>query len=373
LGDALEVLVRSIEVSVVSVVMLATAALACAAPPVPEDGSGAGPGVVARAGDQVITESELERLAGPSLLQIRQQEYDTKVRILEAELFERLVAEAAQAEGLTVEDYLAREVDAKVEEPNEAEVQMILQQYRARLPQDDAQARAQVLAFLSQQQRAMAEQQLRDRLFEAADVQIFLDPPRVEASVTAASPSRGPEDAPIVLIEYTDYQCPFCARAQPTLARLLETYDGHIRHVFKNLPLPMHQQAGLAAEAALCADDQGKFWELHDWLFANASSLSRETIQSQATALELDMERFAACLDEGTHRQQIEADADEARGFGITGTPGFLVNGRVITGAQPYEAFVAVIDDELRRAGIELPSDDADEGATETTEAGTDS
>ena len=364
----MEVIVRSIEASVIAVLMLATAAVACAAPPVPDDVSGVGPDVVARAGDQVITESELERLAGPSLLQIRQQEYDTKVRILEAELYERLVADAARAEGLTVEDYVAREVDAKVEEPNEAEVQMILQQYRARLPQDDAQARAQVLAFLSQQQRAMAEQQLRDRLFDAADVQIFLDPPRVEASVTAANPSRGPEDAPIVLIEYTDYQCPFCARAQPTLARLLETYDGHIRHVFKNLPLPMHQQAGLAAEAALCAADQGKFWELHDWLFANASSLSRETIEAQATTQQLDMQRFASCLDEGAHRAQVEADAEEARGFGITGTPGFLVNGRVITGAQPYEAFASVIDDELRRAGIELPTE-PQQGGDQTAEA----
>jgi protein-disulfide isomerase len=355
------------EASAVTVLVLAFAALACAAPPVPDDVSAAAPGVVARAGEQVITEAELERLAGPSLLQIRQQEYDTKVRILESELFERLVADAAQTEDLSVEAYLAREVDAKVAEPNEAEVQMILQQYRARLPQDDAQARAQVVAFLSQQQRARAEQELRERLFAEAGVEIFLDPPRVEASVSAANPSRGPENAPIVLVEYTDYQCPFCSRAQPTLTQLMERYDGMILHVFKNLPLPMHQQAGLAAEASLCAADQGEFWELHDWLFANASNLSRETIGAQAASMQLDMERFAACLDEGTHREQVEEDAAEARSFGITGTPGFLVNGRVITGAQPYEAFAAVIDDELRRSGVAIPADDSSEaeGATE--------
>jgi protein-disulfide isomerase len=200
-------------------------------------------------------------------------------------------------------------------------------------------------------------------------VEIYLDPPRVEAEIVAANPSRGPEDAPVVLIEYTDYQCPFCARAQPTLDQLLERYDGQIRHVFKNLPLPMHQEAGLAAEAALCAGDQDAFWQLHDWLFANASNLSRETIVAQAEAMEMDVERFTQCLDEGTYREQVEADADEARGFGITGTPGFLVNGRVITGAQPFEAFTAVIDDELRRAGIE-PAMETDQGDPKPAESG---
>jgi protein-disulfide isomerase len=143
----------------------------------------------------------------------------------------------------------------------------------------------------------------------------------------------------------------------------MERYDGKIRHVFKQLPLPMHSEAPLAAEASLCAADQGKFWELHDWLFANRSNLSPETIGDQVAALGIDREAFETCLQAGTHRAQVEADSAEARSFGITGTPGFVINGRILGGAQPFEAFAAVIDDELRRAGVEIPAPPAPQAA----------
>ena len=193
----------------------------------------------------------------------------------------------------------------------------------------------------------------------------MLDPPRVKPEIEAWNPTRGPVDAPIVFIEYTDFQCPYCDRVQPTIDALRERYGDKMVHVFKHLPLPMHQQAGLAAEASLCAGDQGKFWELHDWIFANKNNLSRDTLVTQAETLGLDLEAFSTCLDAGTHRGHVQADTAEANSFGIRGTPGFVVNGRVVTGAQPLENFIEIFYDELRRAGIPVPGTETE---TETAE-----
>ena len=137
--------------------------------------------------------------------------------------------------------------------------------------------------------------------------------------------------------------------------QVVEEYGDQVTIVFKDFPLSFHANAQKAGEAGECAADQDMFWELHDWMFANASKLSRETIEAQAETIGLDMEAFRLCLDEKQHQQDVQADAAEAKSLGITGTPGFLVNGRVLTGAQPYEKFVEVIDEELRAAGIDPP------------------
>jgi protein-disulfide isomerase len=329
------------------------ASVACA-----QESSSTGDPAVARVGDEVITESELEGIVGPSLVSLRQQMYDTKVAGLEDEIYERLVRKAAAAEGMTEDDYLKVHVEQKVAEPSEGEVVKLMSQYRSRLAEDDAKAREQVVQALKQRARRSVVQDLRKQLFAEAGVKILLDPPRVAFTYDDSNPSRGAADAPVVLIEYTDYQCPYCTRIQPTLNKLVERYDGKLLHVFKNLPLPMHAQAPLAASAALCAQDQGKFWELHDWLFANQRKLSRDSIVEAAGSLGMDSEAFASCIDQGTYTERVRAETAEAQSYGITGTPGFLINGRVITGARPMEAFESVIDDELERKGIAPPPEE---------------
>ena len=337
---------------VIGCALCAFAAVACAQQAAP---TSAGDEVVAKIGDEVITAAEVEAMVGPSLVKLRQQIYDTTVNELEAQIFERLVDEQAAAEGLTSEEFMTRNVDNKVAEPAEEDIVKVMSMYRSRLAQDDAQARQQVVQALQQQQRAMLTEELKEKMFAEAGVVILLEPPRVEVAIAAGTPSRGPATAPIVMVEYTDYQCPYCARVQPTIDALMERYDGQIRHVFKNLPLPIHSEAQLAGEAALCAQDQGKYWEFHDWMFANQRTMSHDSMVAQAGELGMDADTFASCIDTQKYQAQVDADMQEARGFGITGTPGFMINGRVITGAQPIEAFEAVIDEELKLKGIEIP------------------
>ena len=338
--------------ALVGAVMM-VALVACAQPS--EEPKSSDNAVAARFGDTVITVAEVEEEAGGQLIGLYQQIYQAKDQQLRFMIFNKLVEQAAAAEEMTSEAYLEREIGGKIAEPSEAQIQQVINQYRSQLPPDEAQARQQVMAFLNQQMAQQAETDLRTKLFDAAKVEILLDPPRVKPVIEAFNPMRGPADAPVVLVEYTDYQCPYCERAQPTLNAVRERYGDSVVHVFKNLPLPMHQQAGLAAEAALCAGDQGKFWELHDWLFANKSNISHDTLVAQAELIPLDVAVFTECLGTRVHKDEVEADAAEAATFGIRGTPGFVINGRILTGAQPLDQFIAVIDDELRRAGIPIP------------------
>jgi len=350
--------------SLTGVALVVVASLACAQQPTDAGGDP----VVATIGDEVITASQLEELAGSSLVSLRQQIYDAEMASLQGEIFERLLVKAAAAEDLTRDEYLQKRISEKTVEPDEGEIVKIMTQYRARLAEDDLQARAQVIQALTQQQQRTLMEELRKELFAAAGARILLEPPRIEVSIPDGTPTRGPSDAPIVLVEFTDYQCPFCVRVQPTIAALMERYDGQILHVFKNLPLPNHNQAQLAGEAAYCAQDQDKYWEFHDWLFQNQRTMNRETMIAQAGEMEMDVEAFEACVEAQTYAGRVVADAQEARSFGITGTPGFLVNGRVLTGAQPLETFEKVINEELERKGIDIPKEPAAEEPVEETE-----
>lgn len=351
--------------SLTGVALAVAATVACAQQPaaVSDDP------VVAKIGDDVITESQLEELAGSSLVSLRQQIYDAKVTSLKAEIFERLLIKAAAAEDLTRDAYLEKKISEKTTEPDEGEIVKVMTQYRARLAEDDLQARAQVAQALQQQQQRVLMEEMRTELFAAAGARILLEPPRIEVAIADGTPTRGPRDAPIVLIEYTDYQCPFCMRVQPTIAAVMERYDGQVLHVFKNLPLPNHNQAQLAGEAAYCAQDQDQYWQFHDWLFQNQRTMNRETMIAQAGEMGMDSEAFVACIEKQTYAGRIVSDAQEARSFGITGTPGFLVNGRVLSGAQPLEAFEKIINEELDMKGIEIPEKPAAEEPAEETAA----
>ncbi len=154
----------------------------------------------------------------------------------------------------------------------------------------------------------------------------------------------GTPGAAVEIIGFSDFQCPYCARAAKTLVDVLEAYPGKVRFVFKHLPLGFHKQAKLAAEAAMAAGAQGKFWQMHDVIFANQRALSREELVGYAGQLGLDVYRFQAELDSGAYRAAVERDAAEAAELGIRGTPTFLVNGRKLTGAQPLERFKEAVE-----------------------------
>ena len=150
---------------------------------------------------------------------------------------------------------------------------------------------------------------------------------------------RGSADAPVTIVEFSDYQCPSCKRAQPVLEQVLQEFKGKVRLVHKDFPVPSHKGARPAAEAARCAAAQGLFWEYHDLLYLAVPDFSREDLVRYAGRLSLDRDAFTACIDARQFREQVEADVAEGRAIGLKGTPTFLVNGNVIVGAHPIEVF----------------------------------
>jgi RNA polymerase sigma factor (sigma-70 family) len=164
------------------------------------------------------------------------------------------------------------------------------------------------------------------------------------------SPSRGNPKALVTIVIYSEFQCPFCGRVNPTLGELQALYPQEVRFVWKHLPLPFHESAGLASEAALAAAEQGKFWQMHDRLFANQDKLDPPSLSEHAQAIGLDVGKFKAALDSGKFRQRIETDLKLAKDANIKGTPTFLVNGELLVGAQPLPAFKHKVEEALAKA-----------------------
>jgi protein-disulfide isomerase len=162
------------------------------------------------------------------------------------------------------------------------------------------------------------------------------------------APSKGPDNAPVTIVKFEDYQCPYCRQVQPILRELLSQYSDKIRLVHKDLPLDaIHPQARLAAEAARCAGEQGKFWNYHDALYASSPNATQENLKSYAKELGLDVDAFVRCLGSGKFKSVVQRDLVEGAQLGVTGTPTLFINGREISGTQSKEAFQSILDEEL--------------------------
>lgn len=282
------------------------------------------------------------------LLQLRQQEYELRRGGLEEAIEARLLEQEAGQRGVSVEALLDEEVNSKVADPTDVEVETFYERRKSRIRRPLEDVREQVKDVLKQANA----QQVRDRfvagLREKGEVETYLDPPRLPVDLSEA-PLRGPADAPVTIVEFSDFQCPFCKKVQPVLNQLADKYGDQIRWSFKDLPLTgIHPGALRAAEASRCAGDQGKFWEYRSGLF-DAGRVTNDLHPKLGESLGLDMESFQSCLASEKYREAVQADGAEAEKLGITGTPAFLVNGILLPGARPFEAFIEIIDRELQR------------------------
>jgi protein-disulfide isomerase len=271
--------------------------------------------------------------------------YEMRSHSLERMIDARVVDAEARRRQLDAEALVQQEV-AALDPVSEEEIGAFYTENKERVGDRSLEELApQIRRYLENQRRVDAVAALRER----ARVRLLLEPPRVE--VAAEGPVLGPGDASVTIIEFSDFQCPFCQRALDTIKGIREKYPEQVRIVYRHLPLDrIHSRARAAAEASACADDQGSFWKYHDALFANNKALSNEDLRRYAADLELDLERFEQCLGEPSAKARVEADIAAAQAAGITSTPSFVVDGVVITGARPVEDFVPLIEAALQRA-----------------------
>jgi protein-disulfide isomerase len=308
---------------------------------------------LAEVNGEAITAKELESALGVKLSTLEEQIYDLKRRELDSLIARRLLAQEAAKRGISVPALLDSEVTAKLGLVTEKEIDDFYQANKSRMRGDDTDIRQKIRAFLQQQKLNARREVFVESLRSQGKVVVRLQPPlaiRVEVS-TEGAPIRGAADAPVTVVEFSDFECPFCKQAHPTIKQLLERYPGKVRLAYRDFPLDsIHPQARRAAEAARCAHDQGKFWEYHDVLFSQSPQLAPEDLRRYAGQVGLDVTKFDSCLAAGVHKAAVQRDLDEGNRLGITGTPAFFINGRTLTGAQPLEAFTRLIDQEL--AGV---------------------
>jgi len=306
--------------------------------------------VVATIGAEKITLADLDREIG-----LAQEKHRLRQQGLEQMIAIKLVEAEAKKQGISREELMKKEVEARVQMPGDDQLRAL---YDARALGPDGKVREGMPSFeqvkpmiamqLAQQQQAQAVQSYLEELKKAANVQVTLPEPPVEkVEVAADGPSKGPKDAPVTIVAFSDFQCPFCSRANPTIEQVLKTYEGKVRFVFRDFPLPSHTEAPKAAEAAHCADEQGRFWDMHDRLFAHQRELSVEELKAHAGALSLDQAKFDECLDSGRMAAKVQANLEAGTKAGVEGTPAFFVNGVPLAGALPFEEFQKVIDREL--------------------------
>jgi protein-disulfide isomerase len=276
--------------------------------------------------------------------------YELRSRALTEMIDERLMEEEAAARGLTRDELVRQETEKHTAVADE-EVLAFYDENQARM--GDAtfeELESRIRRHLQQQREQTAATEYIEALRAGASIEIHLDAPRVE--VEAKGPSRGPDDAPVTIIEFSDYQCPYCKRAEPVIAQVLERYPSQVRFVYRHFPLDrIHPLARGAAEAAACADEQGRFWEFHGRLFASEAEFDAESLRQHASDAELDLVAYQACVDERRFQAVVEADLAEGQRVGVTGTPAFFLNGIPMKGSRPLDDFVAIIEKELRRSG----------------------
>jgi predicted DsbA family dithiol-disulfide isomerase len=304
--------------------------------------------VAAEIDGEAITVAELDDRIKEELFRSRAGDlsklYSLRSDALDELIRERLLEAEGKRRGVPPEGVVELELEAMGPVTEEEIVTFYEQNFAKQGERTLEEIREQIVRYLTSRRAAEVPNRLRER----AKIEVLLTAPRYE--VAAEGPSKGPASARITIVEFSDFQCPYCQRVLATMDEVLAKYPQDVRLVYRHLPLDrIHPSARGAAEAAACADEQGQFWSYHDKLFQNNRALGKEDLLRYATDAGLDATRFQACFDERRFKDKVEADLQAARAVGISGTPAFIVNGIMLSGAQPAEAFYKVIDQELAR------------------------
>ena len=301
---------------------------------------------------QAITSEEIEKALGAQLSNLEEQIYKLKRQKLEELINATLLTREARKRNISVPALLDAEITSKVGLVTEQEIEKFYQENKARLQGEEATVRQQVRAYLQDQKIAARKQEYFQALGSSAKIVVSLKSPpvfRAKVSIDAA-PFKGPATAPVTIVKFEDFHCPFCKKAQETAAQLMARFGNKVKLVHRDFPIDsLHPQARKAHEAARCANEQGKFWQYHDLLYANAPKASPEDLKTYAKEASLNLFNFEQCLTSGKYKGAVQKDVDEGTRLGVNGTPSFFIDGRFLSGAQPLETFVSMVNDELAR------------------------
>lgn len=340
------------------IAMLAAAALAAGAqsPQAPATSK-----QLAVVNGQAVTEQEVQDAAAGELETVELRRFQAEAnyardrhgaleRALKRIVDDTLVGLEAAKRGVTKDQLLQTEVDERVPAPTDEEVTNFYEANKSRIQGAREEAFQQVRNYLIQGKGDEIYATFIDRLKKEYDVKSYLEPFRVNVA-TEGYPAQGPAAAPVTLVEFSDFECPYCGGLFPTLKLVERNYDDKVRIVFRQFPLTsIHPHAQKAAEASLCANDQRRFWELHDAMFSDQQNLTIDALESKAAELKLDAITFNSCLESGKYADAVKKEVADGIKAGVSGTPAMFINGRFLSGNQPYGEIRKVIEEELQRS-----------------------
>jgi protein-disulfide isomerase len=305
---------------------------------------------------QVQTEalSDLERLEAKRL-QFESGLVRDKHTVMENQLNQmiedRVLTAEAKKRGTTTDKLVEEEVDKKVPVPADEAILKFYTDNKSRINGSFADTARDIRDYLMDRERDRVFGAFMDGLKKEYKVTSYLEPVRTTVATTGF-PSKGPANATVTIVEFSDFECPYCGGFYPTLKEVEKNYKDKIRIVYRQFPLTsIHPRAMKAAEASLCANDQGQFWQMHDAMFTDQSKLEVSDLKDKAAKLSMNTATFNACLDSSKYAAGIKSEILEGAKVGVSGTPSLFINGRFLSGDQPYEDLAKIIDDELSRAG----------------------
>lgn len=317
---------------------------------------------VAIVNGESISEEQVQKAANAELESLDQKRQQFMVNLerdktkavagaLDEIVNEKLLTAEAKKRNISIDELVRQEVQSKVAVPSDDAVRKFYDDNKAVINGSFVEVALQIRNYLVQQSRERAFAALLFKLRGDYGFKSMLEPYRTTVT-SEGHPSRGAAAAPVTIVEFSDFECPYCGGLFPTLKRIEEDYKDKIRIVYRQFPLTnIHPNAQKAAEASLCANEQDKFWQFHDAMFSDQNKLAVDDLKATAAALSLNPQTFSTCLDSGKYAVAIRDSIAEGAKAGVDGTPALFINGRFLGGNQPYEEIVKVIDDELLRLG----------------------
>jgi len=304
--------------------------------------------VLATVDGKNFTDKQVMQAAVEQMLKRMKQDkvYELKRAALENMIDDYLMEKAAKKQGITVAQ-LIKNIQNKADKATESDAKIIYQLQKRRFKDkkfDDV--KKGLMAQLSRQKKQLALNDYLDELRKKSKIKIDLKRPRFNVSIDD-DPSQGKKGSPITLIEFSEFQCPFCKRTRPTIDKIMNTYKGKVHYVFRDYPLSFHKQAKSAANAANCANEQGKYWDYNTALWGFQGKHKKDKLMEIAKELELEMDKFEKCFDSNKYFAEIDKDQQDGTKVGVSGTPAYFINGIFLSGAQPFEKFKEIIDEEL--------------------------
>lgn len=308
------------------------------------------PGIVAKIGDKEFTEEDLIGEDKLDFFELKKREYDLRMDRLNKLMVEELIGTEAKKAGMSTDDYIMKKVAGGGIKISDKDYKKFVADKHIPESQINPQIKERIMSYLQTMKKQDLVNEYLAKLTKGRPVEVYFNAPKSQVKVEVGdAPIFGKSDARVTVVEYSDFQCPFCSRAAETVTQLKKKYSSKIKLAFKHFPLPMHPNARPAAEASMCVNEQGtdKFWKYHDLMFKNQDKLDKASLEKYAKEAGADPKKFSECVAAKKFSSYIQKDIESGEKIGVKSTPTFFINGQILSGAMPIETFSEVIDEEL--------------------------